>query len=58
MRQLEGEVDVVLLPGVASDRLHEAVFVVSPDLLAAVAADCLASEHVAADNPDMPLALR
>jgi len=43
---------------VASDCLHEAVLVMGPDLVAAVAADCLASEHVAADNPAVPLVPR
>ena len=56
MRELDREVDAVLFPGVASDCLHEAVLVVGPGLVTAVAPDCLASEHVAADNPDVPLA--
>lgn len=57
-RKLHGELDAVRLRGVASDCLHEAVLVMGPDLVAAVAADCLASEHVAADNPDVPLVPR
>jgi hypothetical protein len=43
---------------VASDCLDETVLVFGANLVAAVAADCLASEHVAADNPDVPLAAR
>jgi hypothetical protein len=38
-----------------SDRRHEGVVVIGPDLVAAVAAECLASEHVAADTPAVQL---
>ena len=54
-REFDGELDPVRLPGMASDRLHEGVVVVGPDLVAAVAAECLASEHVAADTPAVQL---
>jgi hypothetical protein len=43
---------------VPPDRVYEAVLVVGANLVAAVAADCLASEHVAADNPGLRLAAR
>jgi hypothetical protein len=54
-RELDGELDAVRLPGMTSDRRHEGVVVIGPDLVAAVAAECLASEHVAADTPDVQL---
>jgi hypothetical protein len=53
-REFDGELDAVRLPGMTSDRRHEGV-VVGPDLVAAVAAECLASEHVAADTPAVQL---
>jgi hypothetical protein len=56
VRELDREVDAVLFPGVALDCLDEAVLVVGSGLVTAVAPDCLASEHVAADNQDVPLA--
>jgi hypothetical protein len=43
---------------VASDCLRESVLVTGPDHVTAVAAECLASEHVAADNPNLRLAAR
>ena len=54
-RELDRELDPVRLPGMTSDRRHEGVVVVGPDLVAAVAAECLASEHVAADTPAVQL---
>src|SRR5215207_9102725 len=54
-REFDGELDAVRLPGMTSDRRHEGVVVVGPDVVAAVAAECLASEHVAADTPAVQL---
>jgi hypothetical protein len=49
-RLLDGKVDSVRVPGVSPDRLHEGGFVLGPNLVAAVAAESLASEHVAANT--------
>ena len=55
-REFDRELDAVRLPGMTSDRRHKGVVVViGPDVVAAVAAECLASEHVAADTPDVQL---
>ena len=54
-RELDRELDAVRLLGMTSDRRHEGVVVIRPDVVAAVAAECLASEHVAADTPDVQL---
>jgi hypothetical protein len=43
---------------VPSDRFHEGVVVVRPDLVAAVAVQNLASEHAAVDTPGEGLETR
>ena len=49
-RELDREVDSVRFPGVSSDRLYEGVVVIRPNLVAAIAVQGLASEHVATDT--------
>ena len=57
-REIDREVDPVRLPGVLPDRIHAGGFVGSPNLVPAVAAECLVSEHVAADTPEARLEAR
>jgi len=46
------------LRGVTPDLLDESVFVGGPDLVAAVTAECLASEHFAVDTASVRLDAR
>jgi len=57
-RKLDRERDAMRLRGVEPDLLDEVVFVGGPDLVAAVTAECLASEHFAVDTASVRLDAR
>jgi len=48
--ELDRECDAVRLRGVVTDLLDDGVLVGGPNLVAAFAANCLASEHVTTDT--------
>ena len=57
-RELDRKIDSVRLPGMSPNRVYAGELAICPNLVAAVAAECLVSEHVAADTPDLRLEAR
>ena len=53
--EFDGELDCVRLPSMPSDFLDGSVLVTRTNLVAAVAAECLVTEHVVADTSDVRL---